>query len=99
MIVRIANDGQYDLADEHHKRLDDLDDAVVEAVEAGDRAAFQERFEALLQFVRSTATRHDEEDLHGSDIILPPADLTFEEAREDFNGEGLVPDPPEGATA
>ena len=28
-----------------------------------------------------------------SEIILPPADLTFVEAGEEFNGEGLIPDP------
>ncbi|WP_205697385.1 hypothetical protein [Conexibacter sp. SYSU D00693] len=99
MIVRIAGEGQFDLADEHHGRLDELDDAVVAAVESGDRAGFQERFDALLQFVRSTATPHDAEDLHPSDVILPPADLTFDEAGADFSGEGLVPDPPEGAAA
>ena len=99
MIVRIAGEGQYDLADEHHARLDELDDAVVAAVEAGDEAGFQERFDALLEFVRSTGTPHDEEDLHGSDVILPPSDISFAEAGEDFTGEGLVPDPPEGAAA
>jgi len=92
VIVRISGEGQYDLADEHHARLDELDNAVVAAVEAGDEASFQERFDALLQFVRSTGTAHDIEDLHGSDVILPPSDMTFAEAGEEFTGEGLVPD-------
>jgi hypothetical protein len=26
-------------------------------------------------------------------VILPPADLSFREAGEDFTGDGLVPDP------
>ncbi len=25
-------------------------------------------------------------------VILPPRDITFEEARGDFTGEGLIPD-------
>jgi hypothetical protein len=25
-------------------------------------------------------------------VILPPADLTFQEAGKDFTGEGLIPD-------
>ena len=99
MIVRISADGQYDLADEHPARLHELDDAVVAAVEAGDEAGFRERFDALLEFVRSTGTPHDEQDLHGSDVILPPADISFAEAGQDFSGEGLVPDPPESAAA
>jgi hypothetical protein len=25
-------------------------------------------------------------------VIIPPADISFEEAGEDFTGEGLIPD-------
>ena len=38
MIVRISNEGQYRLDDGLHGRLDELDDAVVKAVEADDEA-------------------------------------------------------------
>jgi hypothetical protein len=27
-----------------------------------------------------------------SDVILPPADITFAEAAREFTGEGLIPD-------
>ena len=30
----------------------------------------------------------------GSDVIVPPADLTLEEAQELLTGEGLIPDLP-----
>ncbi len=33
-----------------------------------------------------------EDELEPSDLILPPADLTFAEAKEEFTGEGLIPD-------
>jgi len=33
----------------------------------------------------------DDDELHGSDIILPPPDLSVEEARKAFQGEGLIP--------
>jgi len=29
--------------------------------------------------------------LVGSDLILPPPDVSIEEAREEFSGEGLIP--------
>ena len=55
-------------------------------------------FEKLLTFVRDKGTVLPDDDLHASDVILPPADMTFEEAGSDFTGEGLVPDPaPEAA--
>ena len=95
MIVRISEDGQFELDDALHARLNELDDAVVAAVEADDEDGFHEAFEELLQFVRTEGTTVPDDDLRPSDIILPPADLSFVEAGEDFTGEGLVPEPAE----
>jgi hypothetical protein len=93
VIVRISEEGQFDLPDDLHAQLNDLDDATVTAVDASDEDGFYKAFEALLDFVRSNGTPLDDEDLRPSEIILPPSDLTYREAGEDFSGEGLVPDP------
>jgi hypothetical protein len=94
VIVRILNEGQYSLADDAHTQLNDLDDAVVEAVEGGDEDRFHAAFEELLAFVRTSGSPVPDDDLEPSDFILPPADLSFVEAGEEFSGEGLIPDPP-----
>jgi len=99
VIVRISGEGQFELDEAHNARLDELDDLAVAAVEAGDTAGFRERFDALLAFVRSESAPVAGDDLRPSDIILPPADLSFDEAGEDFSGEGLVPDPPGGVAS
>jgi hypothetical protein len=91
VIVRIATEGQYRLADEQSGRLDELDDAVVEAVESGDRERFEQRFAELLEYVRG-GELFDDEHLAASDVILPPPDLSLEEAAGEFSGEGLIPD-------
>ena len=93
MIVRISNEGQYRLDDSCHARLNELDDAVVAAVEGGDEDAFHASFEELLHMVRTEGEPLDADDLEPSEVILPPADLTFVEAGEEFSGEGLIPDP------
>ena len=93
MIVRISGEGQYRLDDGNHDRLNDLDDAVVAAVDAGDEAGFRSAFDALLTAVRDAGTELAGDDLEASDFILPPADLTFEEAGQEFTGDGLIPDP------
>jgi hypothetical protein len=93
VIVRISEEAQYDLPDDLHGRLNDLDDATVAAVDSGDESGFYRAFEALLDFVRSNGSTVGDDDLRPSEIILPPADLTFHEAGQDFSGEGLVPDP------
>ena len=91
MIVRIATEGQYRLDDEHAQRLNELDNAVVDAVEAGNETTFRQLFDEMLEVVRSNGTPLDGDDLDVSDVIIPPSDLTMEEAAEEFSGEGLIP--------
>ena len=92
MIVRISTEDQYRLPDEDAGRLNELDNQVVEAVEAGDRERFAQLFAQMIELVRSDGEKVEEEFLHESDVILPPADVTFEEAAQEFTGEGLIPD-------
>ena len=92
MIVRIATEAQYRLPDEDAERLNELDNDAVAAVEAGDEARFHELFDQMLELVRTDGHALEEDDLEGSDVIIPPADLTFEEAKAEFTGEGLIPD-------
>lgn len=91
MIVRISGEDQYRLADGDGP-IAQLDDAVVEAVQAQDPGAFATTYKALLDYVRSNGEPVADDDLEPSDLILPPADLTLAEALGDFTGEGLIPD-------
>jgi hypothetical protein len=93
VIVRISNEGQYRVSDDLLDRLNELDNAAVAAVEAGDEDAFHAAFEELLQVVRTEGEALGDDDLESSDFILPPADLSFVEAGEEFSGEGLIPEP------
>ena len=92
MIVRIATEGQYELPDDVAARLNELDNAVVGAVEAGDEAKFQELFDQMQQLVKNDCSPVPDEELVTSEVIIPPSDLTFEEAKAEFTGEGLIPD-------
>ena len=91
MIVRIATEGQYKLADDVVARVNALDNDAVAAVEAGDEARFTELFGQMIALIRAEGTPLPEDELHGSDVIVPPADTSFEEARHEFDGEGLIP--------
>lgn len=92
MIVRIATEGQYRLADEAIERVNALDNDAVAAVEAGDEARFTELFGQMLALIRAEGTALPEDELHGSDVIVPPPDTSFEEAQHEFTGDGLIPD-------
>ena len=90
MIVRIATEGQYEVADEDVAELNKLDNAAVASCETSDEASFHEVYEQLLDYVRSHGKKID--DLIGSDIILPPPDVSLAEASSKFTGDGLIPD-------
>lgn len=92
MIVRISTEGQFEVEESSVDKLNELDNKCVEAVEAGDEAAFHSTYDEMLALVREHGTELSDDDLHESALILPPPDLTFEEAGEQFTGEGLIPD-------
>jgi hypothetical protein len=92
MIVRISTEGQYELPDEDADRLNDLDNEVVAAIEAGDEERFNELFASMLELVRSDGRPVPDDVLEESDVILPPPDTTFAEAGAQFTGDGLIPD-------
>ena len=92
MIVRIAMDDQYRLPDADAARLNELDNGVVEAVEAGDEDTFRRLFDEMITLVRNDGVLVGDDELLESDVILPPADLSFEEAGHQFNEDGLIPD-------
>ena len=91
MIVRIASEGQYRLADDAVDRLNAFDNDAVAAVEAGDEARFAELFGKMIALIRDEGTPLPADELHGSDVIVPPVDTSFDEAKHDFNGDGLIP--------
>ena len=92
MIVRIATEGQYRLPEDDADGLNELDNDVVSAVEAGDEDRFHELFEQMLDLVRRAGTPLGEDELEESDVIIPPPDISFVEASAEFTGEGLIPD-------
>jgi hypothetical protein len=92
MIVRISGEGQFRLPDEDAERLNSLDNDAVAAVEAGSEEKFRSLFEEMLALVESDGEALAEDELVESDVILPPRDVSFDEAAGEFTGEGLIPD-------
>ena len=92
MIVRIAGEGQFQLPDEDRERLNELDNRAVNAVEQGDERGFRELWSQMLELVAADGNAIDGDDLVESDVIMPPRDISFAEAKAEFTGEGLIPD-------
>jgi PspA-Associated protein len=94
VIVRIMGEGQWRVADDEIRELDELDTEAGKLLEAGDEEGLRRVLATMAERVRSSGQRLGDEELHPSDAIVPPTDLSLDEARELFEGEGLIPDLP-----
>ena len=91
MIVRLLGEGQYRVPDEIVDRRNELDDVIIRAVEAGDERALWDGLSALAEAVRQGGTKLGDDELMPSDTVVPPEDLSLEEARDLLSGDGFVP--------
>ena len=94
MIVRLMGEGQFRVGDDVVEALNELDDQAAQAVEAGDEENLRRLLGMMASTVRDRGERLDDADLSPSDGIVPPDDLSLEEAKQLFDGEGLIPDLP-----
>jgi hypothetical protein len=91
LIIRILTEGQYSFPGSHIDELNDLDNHLVVAVEEENQTEFQRLLKAMLDLVREQGTPVPLDELVESDLVLPEADLTLQEAGALFTGEGLLP--------
>jgi len=61
---------------------------------ASDEEGMRERLRELAEVVRGEGKKLEDADLSPSEAIVPPEDLSLDEARELLSGEGLIPDLP-----
>ena len=93
VIVRLMGDAQYRVDDALKGRLNELDDEVAGRSRRTTRPPLA-GLAALAEAVREHGERLADDSLEPSDAIVPPEDLSLEEARELLAGEGLIPDLP-----
>ena len=87
-------EGQFRVDDDLREELNRLDETALEALEAEDEDRLDAILEEMAELVRSRGSELPPEDLHPSDAIIPPSDLTLEETRELMSDDGLIPDLP-----
>jgi len=93
-IVRIMGHGQFTVDSRTLKKLNEIDNALVELVskERSDDAEFKKRLAELNDMVMKNGKPLDPREIIRSDIILPSADLSIDEAKRLFQGEGVIPE-------
>jgi len=90
MIVRILGDGQFRLDDNLLDRVNKIDNKIVKHVSQGNKAEFARDLANLISTVKELAEPLDPVEIIPSDLIIPPSDLSFEEAKQVFCDEGLI---------
>ena len=90
MIIRILGEGQFLLDDRYLEKINAIDNQIVSHVSANNRAEFSRDLTKLILAVKELSKPLDPSQIVPSDIIIPPSDLSFEEARQIFCGDGLI---------
>ncbi|QLC49342.1 hypothetical protein HWN40_03220 [Methanolobus zinderi] len=92
MIIRIAEEGQYEVPGSLLDELNIIDNRIVDLVAKEKEEEYTTELSKLIGMIRSNGKKLDDSELKESDIIVPPDDLTLKEAREIFTGDGLIED-------
>lgn len=90
MIIRILGEGQFRFDDSHLGDLNRIDNQIVDRVKQGDQDGYRHDLARMISTVKKLGKPVTESEIIPSDIIVPPADLSFEEARNIFCNDGLI---------
>ncbi len=90
MIIRILGEGQFRLDDSQIGKVNKIDNQIVDHVQKGNKAEFRRDLARLISTVKELGEPLDPVEIMPSDIIIPPEDLSLEEARKVFCDEGLI---------
>jgi hypothetical protein len=93
-IVRVTGQGQFTVDTATLKRLNEIDNSIVQLVAdgRGDEKDFRKKLAELAEIVSKNGRPLDPKEIVESDVILPGTDVSIEEARQIFRGEGIIPD-------
>ncbi len=90
MIIRILGEGQFQLDDNLVDKVNKIDNKIVNHVSQGNKLEYARDLANLISTIKELAEPLDPVEIVPSDIIIPPSDLSFEEARKVFCDEGLI---------
>lgn len=92
MIIRVLGVGQFRLDDRHIDSLNTVDNKIVEDVSKGNQKEFREDLAEMISIIKEKGKPLDPAEVVPSDMIVPPEDLSFAEAKSIFSYPGLIED-------
>lgn len=92
MIVRIMGEGQYKVSSSLLDELNVIDNRIVNNVAKAQESEFRSELSKMIAAVKENGKLLEDAEIVESDLIIPPEDMTLEEATEIFSGDGLIED-------
>ena len=92
MIIRIMGEGQYKVSSSLLDELNEIDNRIVDYVAKENESDFKQDLGKLIAMIKENGKPLEDAEIVESDLIVPPGDLTLEEAAEIFSGDGLIED-------
>lgn len=92
MIIRIMGEGQYWAPEALCEELNQIDNRIVQLVTEGDIEEYKKELARLISQIKERGEAVKHEEILKSDVIVPPADLSFAEAKDIFKGTGIFAD-------
>jgi hypothetical protein len=94
-IVRIMGQGQFKINEDTVKGINKIDNAIVQILQNESKADDQDyraKITEIIQTITTEGQKLEDKELVESDIIVPDTDVSFEEAKKVFQGEGIIPE-------
>jgi hypothetical protein len=85
------SDNQYIVPSCYYDEINVLDNEIVKLIAKGDHRGFKKKYAEMISIIKKNGVPMEVKTLQESDLIVPPADLSFDEAQKIFVGEGLIP--------
>lgn len=89
MIIRIIGQGQYRVDSSLFDTLNRIDNRIVGHVEKGNEKGYRKGLDELIGTIVSEGKKVPGKEIIESDVIVPPADMSLDEARQVFRGTGI----------
>ncbi len=92
LVVRVLDLGQFNLSMKNARRINQLDNSLVDIVKRYDslKREFRMKLTKILSLVEKQGKSLDDKRIVKSDIIIPPSDISIDEASKLFVGEGVL---------
>lgn len=89
IVVRILDEGQFEIDDAHREELEARDARLLDALESNDDTGYWAELEGLLGFVRTTGSHLPLDVITPSEFVLPNRDMSMAGVR-DFLTDNLA---------